>query len=110
AATPPTTRVEIPERHQDTVDQRLFTDPMMKKTAPVRITEIVNALLRPSRNGISGIRPQSAKALKVVVAAIQGERGSKGRPYSSVNIVRTQRSGSAVINQTTRSRSGPAKP
>src|ERR1041385_4728769 len=110
AATPPTTRVEIPDRHHDAVDHMLFTEPMMKKTTPVRAIETMKAFANPKRNGSNGTTPQIANALKVAAAARQGERGSSGNPYSSVNIVRTQRSGSDVIKPTPRSRSAPSKP
>src|SRR5262249_38295815 len=110
AAIPPTSSVATPDRHQETVDQRLFTEPMAKKTAPVRIIETMKGRPIPIRKGSKGTRPQSANALNVVNAAVHADRGSSGKPYSSVNIVRTQRSGSEVIKATMRSRSSPAKP
>src|ERR1041384_5567222 len=107
---PPTERVDNPDRHQETVDHRLLIDPIMKKTTAVNPTEIAKAFDRPNRKGINGTTPQIANALKVAAAARHGERGSSGSPYSSVNIVRTQRSLSDVITSTTRSRSAPLKP
>src|ERR1051326_51910 len=107
---PPTNSVDKPDRHQRTVDQRLLIEPMTKKTAAVNAIEIPNAFGKRSTYAISGTSPQTTNALKVVSAANHGERASRGNPYSSVSIVRTQRSRSAVINSTTRSRSAPAKP
>src|SRR5438046_643325 len=103
AAVPPTKSVDNPDRHHDTVDHLLLIEPMMKKTKPVRTTETRNAFSNPNRNGSKGTTPQIANALKVAPAALQAERGSSGNPYSSVNIVRIQRSLSEVISSTTRS-------
>src|SRR5690242_13857470 len=107
---PPTNSVDKPDRHQLTVDQRLLIEPIPKKTAAVSTIETANAFGIRTRKGTKGTNPQTANALKVVHAASHGERASSGNPYSSVNIVRTQRSRSDVINSTTRSRSAPVKP
>src|SRR5437870_5379680 len=110
AAMPPTNRVENPDRHQEIVDQRLFNDPIAKKIPPVITIARNKGLPNRNRNGISGTRPQTKNALKVLIAAHHGERASRGKPYSSLSIVCTQRSRSEVINSTTRSRSVSAKP
>src|SRR5438876_6108745 len=103
----PTNRVETPDRHHEIVDQRLFSDPIAKKTPPVITIASDKGLPNRNRNGISGTMPQTKNALNVLVAAHHGERAFCGKPYSSLSIVCTQRSRSEVINSTTRSRSAP---
>src|SRR5688572_11776053 len=103
-------KVVSPDLNHDAVDQRLLTEPMAKKMPPVITIEKASGLVNPNRKGIKGTRPQARKALKVEIAANQGERASSGRPYSSDSIVRTQRCRSDVISSTTRSRSAPEKP
>src|SRR6185436_16333806 len=110
AATVPTTNVDAPDRHHEAVDQRLLIEPITKKTAPVTAHETTSGRDMPMKYGIRGARPQIAKALNVDPAANHGERAAWGNPYSSLNIVVTQRSGSEVISSTTRSRSAPSNP
>ena len=80
-------KVENPDRHHDTVDQRLLTEPIAKKTLPVITVEKLSGSLNPNKKGIKGTSPQAKNALNVAIAAHQGERVSSGRPYSSESIV-----------------------
>jgi hypothetical protein len=72
--------------------------------------EASNGAGRASRKGSSGTAPQRTKAANVLSAAVIGERGTSDRPYSSLSIVSTHWSSSAVITRTARSRSFPSNP
>lgn len=65
AAHVPMAKVARPDDHQDAVDQRLFNEPMRKKTTPVEIVARTKALLVPARKGMSGTLPHNKNAPKV---------------------------------------------
>src|SRR6185503_16957402 len=95
---------------QGAVDQRLLTEPIAKKTTPVSVIESPSGDSDLNTKGSNGTRPQIKNAVKVATAASQGERICCGSPYSSVNIVLTQRARSEVIRSTSLVRSVPENP
>src|SRR5437763_3015882 len=106
----PMDSVSKPARHQGTVVQRLFTDPMAKKTHSVIRSDVTNGALKLNTNGRSGTSPHTAKAANVLHAAIHGERTCDGSPYSSLSMKRIHRSRSAVTTPTAFRSSLPLNP
>jgi hypothetical protein len=96
----PIRNVSMPALHQAEGDQRLRSEPIEKKVAPVISVEVQREAGAPATNGSSGIAPQRIKARNVIAAALAGERLTGGRPCSSVIMVSIQRWRLAVITST----------
>src|SRR5947199_208371 len=80
--------VSPPARHHDMFSQRLRADPTAKNTATVMAIDTAKGCGARSTKASSGTRPQTRKALKVLIAARDGERISCGRPNSSDSMKR----------------------
>jgi hypothetical protein len=87
AAVMPIRNVSIPARHQGAGDQWLLSEPMAKKVKPVIVVEAQIEAGAPAMKGRSGTEPRRIKARKVMIAALPGERLTRGSPCSSVIIV-----------------------